>query len=106
MYKYFELTIVKTAKKMGRTEIGDWETYDTEVKTFATLKEVKAYLKEQYFYLKTKYPMFRDIKGKSVKIGYIYAFKSAPVSYDDVKHYEQHWVEVVAVERTDKPVVV
>lgn len=103
MNTYYKLRIDKTARPMDRpnpddqNKIWDWQTYDVENKEFDNLQAVKNYLKKQYFYCKTKYPTYQDIGGKSVKTGFIYAFKSDPASYDDCKHYEQHWVNVYKI---------
>jgi hypothetical protein len=96
MAHYYELSINKTAKPMGNK--GVWSCYDQETKDFETIKELKAYLSEQYFYVKTKYPTYRDSKdGKAIKSGWVYCFKSDPYSYDDCKHFEQHWISVYEI---------
>jgi hypothetical protein len=100
MKNYFKLVIDKTARPMGKNN--DWERYDQETKEFNTIKEVKDYLNEQYFYLKTKYKTFTDeVKGQT---GWIYAFKSDPCSYDDCKHYEQHWINLYKI--NSEPVLI
>lgn len=96
MKHYLKLVITKTARPMGNNT--DWSAYDQEIKEFNNKQEVKEYLKDQYYYCKTIKPSYIDDKeGKPVKTGYIYCFKSDPCTYDDCKHYEQHWVNIYEI---------
>ena len=94
--KYYNLVISKTARPCGKNQ--KWGTYDIQEKSFGSIKDVKDYLKKQYYYVKTKVNMYiDDKKGNAKKEGTIYCFKSDPVSYDDCKHYEQHWTRVYKI---------
>ena len=76
----------------------DWETYDITKNQFKTLKEAEKWLSNEYFYCKKIINSYVDDKnGNAKKSGKIYCFKSDPVSYDDCKHYEQHWVSIYQV---------
>jgi hypothetical protein len=94
------MTINKTARPMGKNN--DWETYDHQLLWFGNKKEIKTYLNENYFYCKTIYKTYQD--GYKGQTGRIYAFKSGPVSYDDCKHYEQHWVNIYTI--NSKPLII
>lgn len=96
---YYKLTITKTARPMGNKY--SWETYDHQTKEFDSLDQINHYLKNEYYYCKTIKPSYIDDKnGKPIKSGRIYCFKSDPVSYDDCKHYEQHWVNIYKIHST------
>ena len=98
--RYYQIDITKTAKPMGKTKY-DWETYDRETKKFKTLAEARAWLKEEYWYVKKIVKSYRDDKdGNAIESGFIYCFKSDPVSYDDCYHFEQHWINVAKVNKT------
>ena len=96
---YFRLTIHKNSRPMGKNT--DWQVYDFVEKPFNTIAEAKEYLSKEYFYCKTKRRSYIDGKdGKGVPAGWIYCFKSNPFSYDDCKHYEQHWVSLYKIHST------
>lgn len=91
--KYYEVRITKTARPMGNNV--EWSTYDRTTDQFETLEEAKEWLADQYYYCKTKQRTYIDGKnGKPEHAGWIYSFKSDPASYDDCKHYEQHWISI------------
>ncbi|MFA5013983.1 MAG: hypothetical protein WC549_00385 [Actinomycetota bacterium] len=93
MTEYYKLVIDKTARPMGNNK--EWSRYDQEIKYFKSIEEAKKYVKDQYFYCKTKYKTFND--NEEGQTGWIYAFKSDPASYDDCKHYEQHWINLFRI---------
>ena len=91
---YYKIDITCTGKN-GKE---GYFIFDTSKKYFKTPEEVKNWLKEQYGNCK-KVPMYRDKKGKSVKVGYIYCFKNADWSHSPVQHwYQRDWVEVKEVQ--------
>jgi hypothetical protein len=95
---YYEVKIIKTARPMGNNM--DWEMYDKEIKDFGTKEEAEKYIKDQYYYCKKRVKQYQDGKnGEAIPTGWIYCFKSDPCSYDDVKHYEQHWVTISKVNK-------
>ena len=97
---YYKINVTCTGK-VGKE---DYSTFDNISKLFKTSEEVKNWLKGQYGECK-KVPMYRDKKGQSVKVGYIYCFKNADWSHSPVQHwYQQDWVEVLEVQ--EKTVVV
>ena len=88
-----ELVITRTSKGYNEPA-NEYRIYDREKMQFKTIKEAKEYLANEYFYCKTKYPMYRDKKdGKTIKVGYIYAFRGEPTSYGDKHWLGQDWVE-------------
>jgi hypothetical protein len=94
--KYIEVKIIKIARPMGNN--ADWERYDCTKDQFNNLNEAKEWLKNQYFYCKKKIRRYIEDKNGNSKVdGWIYCFKLDPVSYDDCKHYEQHWVSIYEV---------
>lgn len=100
MLKPYLITIKKTARPMGNNR--EWQIYDDQELWFSSIEEVKEYLKDQYYYCKTKYKTYHDnVEGQT---GFIYAFKSDPMSYDDCKHYEQHWINIYNLK--SKPVII
>ena len=79
---------------MGKTD-RDFSIFNQETKEFGTLEDAKEWLKSEYFYCKTTYPIYRDVDGKSVKVGKIYAFKGS--EFQDGKkwhYYQQDWIEL------------
>lgn len=84
-----QLHITRTHKTRGDD---DYYRYDDDVKNFKDLQEAKAWLKDEYGTCKRSI-MYRDDKqGNAKKIGYIYSFKTYPVSYDDKHGYDSHWI--------------
>lgn len=96
--KYYRVIVSKTSKTPYRKEA--YHFWDTEVKKFDTLEEMKEYL--------SFYKGMRREKmyiGERKHIGYIYTFRNRDISHNSEEWIQQDWVEAQEVDEYFKRVL-
>ncbi|MFA5240354.1 MAG: hypothetical protein WC476_11705 [Phycisphaerae bacterium] len=79
----------------GRNSLkGESSTFNREVKTVATVEEVKAYLIDRYGKMpKGKNKIYIDTQdGETIETGFTYSFWNQDVSHNSPKWYQTDWI--------------
>jgi len=101
---YYKITIDYTSKSAEEKGLDGWSHYDTQIKTFKTIEETKAYIKENYTG-KNREKMYQDTaEGKTQHTGYIYKMGISSDMGRDGKPeywYVQHWVKITSVKEVN-----
>lgn len=95
---YYEIDRIRTCKAIGSKS--DYNTWDHDTKSFASIGEAKAFLAGEYSKSK-RTKMYVDTKsGETKHVGYIYHYNTPKASYDDQAKNNQDWIEVKEIKAT------
>lgn len=96
--EYYRVEVTSTGGESLSTEMKDRSIFNQEHKDFKTLAEARKYVAETYCRIKgvKKSPMYRDVKGSSVRSGWVFSFWNADYSHAPIeKWWQEDWVEIL-----------
>ena len=97
--KYYEVHRTRTCKAVFSKE--GYCRYDSDVRAFDTVAEVKAFLKEEYGNCKRTKQYIDGPNGEAIHKGYCYMFNTPKASYDDQEKNNCDWVHVREIHATN-----
>ena len=99
--KYYKIEIDETAKNSPKEE--ESQTYNTIIKKFNSIDEIKEYLKERYGKdllkdVKKRGKIYIDDKnGNAIPIGFLYSFWNRDISHNSKSWYQTDWIIITKV---------